>query len=210
MKKSLKLSLTQLIIIVYLGICVLSAVLYSPLRYNLGTAPSTPVPPYKVYSDTLPLPDGRVLPMACVNNAPNYTWCTVEFPSGQKFDAPYDKIWGTGAWSPDQRYVIRCARSTHDSSCLDGLQIWDMVAGEPIGGLSLVSMHEWIPEQPHTLAYIEGSGYMRPIERLVYFDAGMRKETYPNTCPDRILQKINSASPDWMVKACRAPAPTPP
>ena len=177
------------------------------ISVNLSNIPRTIVSPYTTYTDTLPLPDGRTLPMACTNNPPNYTWCNVTFPNGQEFDAPYSKSWDSHDWSPDKRYVVRCAGSTHDSSCLDGVQVWDMVAGEKIGGISIIAVYQWLPDRPHTLAYIEGLDYSRSFKRLVGLDAESRQEVVLSTCPASFLRMAESLA--WVAEACHTPSRSP-
>jgi hypothetical protein len=155
----------------------------SPIESPIPTVrPTTPM--YTIYSTTLTLQNGYILPMECWR----YSWgeeeCRATFPNGNVMDYAADNF----DWSPDGKFAIRrCVRSTHDSSCLDGDQIWDMTTGVDLKFLTSYSWSQWVSTEPHTLGFV--SSYIwnyNNVETLVYWNAATGVETRPTSCPDWI------------------------
>jgi len=174
----------------------------------LPTASPRPTPVlYDVYTNTLGLPDGRILPVKCIASkiGMGETRCDATFPNGNVMEdiSPHDFH-----YSPDQRFAVReCVRSTHDSSCLNGEQVWDMVNGVRLRTFTGVTWYAWIPGQPHTLAHIEPNGWPR---KLFFWNLETGDKGFPLACPDWIkTDKIVAFDARDLIAFCEDPlAPT--
>jgi hypothetical protein len=116
------------------------------------------------------------------------TKCDATFPNGNvmEYVSPHDFH-----YSPDQRFAVRtCIRTTHDSSCLNGGDVWDMINGIRLRTFPPVSWYQWYPNQPHTLAHLES--YSRPL-RLFLWDLATGEKEYPSVCPEWLKLDKNAA-----------------
>jgi hypothetical protein len=166
----------------------------------------TPVS-YEVYTSTLNLPGGRILPVKCViyRIAMGETRCDATFPNGNLMEdvSPRDFH-----YSPDQQFAVReCVRTTHDSSCLGGQQVWNMVDGVRLRTFPPATWYAWVPGLPHTLAHIEPNGWPR---KLFFWNLETGDKEFPIACPDWIKpEEITTYDAHDLVAFCEDPlAPT--
>ncbi len=203
-------SIWQLLAVVA-GILIFAACMSTlPSASPLSTISPRPTPVlYEIYTSTWGLPDGRILPVKCVVEkfAMGETRCNATFPNGNVME---DVSLHDFHYSPDLRFAVReCVRSTHDSSCLGGEQIWDMVNGVRLRTFTGVTWYAWVPGQTHTLAHIEPNVWPR---KLFFWNLGTGEKEYPLACPDWIkTDKIVAFDARDLIAFCENPlAPTDP
>ncbi len=166
---------------------------------------------YNVYTRTLALPDGRVLPVRCSHAGADIPHCFATFPNDKIMDVSHDPV-----WSPDRRYATICYEPFHDSPCR-WFEVWDIARGEKLKEVGTYA-HRWAPDQAHVIAFMQESQMIGVEPKFVLFDAEARTETYPEVCPNwfrwpetasaefvcRSLQVLADLSP-----ASQASPPTP-
>jgi hypothetical protein len=208
MRKVISICLLAMSIIVVAASCTVS----SPVT----SEPMSPLPTirpaadaYVIYTSTLNLSDGRVLPVQCIDYVflNIDTECTATFPNGNVMGYVEPRDF---SYSPDQKFAVRkCVRTTFDSSCLNGLQVWDMTNGIYLGGFQGYSWYEWVPNEPHTFAFIEPNG----PQNLTFWDLGTGKKQYPKICPEWLntdnIQAVNSREVIAFCKYASSPKATP-
>lgn len=204
MKKLLRLSASELVVILFILTCLASILILPSVRPARETTLTSPVPPpYTVYTDTLSLPDGRVLPLECVRTSWEDT-CRAIFSNGNVMDYAKDEI----VYSPDNKYAFRpCVRSTHDSSCLNGAQLWNMAEGKLIKNYCHLIVFQWVQSESHVLAFIMDKYCNGTADKLVHLDAETGRETYSEKCSDFFMKWVRGAP--WVAEACHVPVPAP-
>jgi hypothetical protein len=182
MKSYLRVSIAGFVSLLLFGCLASAPKPISPLNSPLATL----TPLYRIYTDTFSLRDGRSLPLRCVDAGnPFEIECTAIFPNGNKMPNATDQI----VYSPDGKFAIRpCVRSTHDSSCLDGHQVWDMTNGIELHDFHMSwAWSHWVPDEPHVLAYIDDRQDLGEDLVLVFWDVATGHVTYPSQCPSWII-----------------------
>jgi hypothetical protein len=184
------------------GILILAACISTqPISSPLPTVLPEPTPlPYKGYTTTLGLPDGRILPVECVTEryAMGETRCQATFPNGNVME---DVDLHDFDHSPDNRFAFRkCVRTTHDASCLNGSEVWNIMAGIRLRSFAPYAWFKWVPGQQHTAAYIEHIGE----EKLVLWNLVTDEKEFPTTCPEwLIVDEINLYDSAFAVRLCK-------
>ncbi len=174
-----------------------------PQPFSPLPSPNVTPPPSSswVYTDTLRLPNGQVLPVECHVMSPNVN-CFAIHPNGNRMSAEGIE------WSPDKTFATVGVGATHDSP-FGAYEIWNIVDGIMVGEISSGMWHQWVPDKPHTLAYVYGPRYQIPGWHLVYFDVGTEKETYLTTCPIWLQQSTGYDIRQACKNSFESPLPTP-
>jgi hypothetical protein len=185
------------VVLILVLVCVGTAQIATDARSNSRSPIGTPPPPYRVYTSTFTLRDGRVSPVECVVSGMDQR-CEIIFPNGNRIPNPQSAY-----WSPDQKFAIFCVEQFHSSPCA-GYQVWRMSDGEKVTGMACDYSHQWVPDSDHILACATSlTSYENIKAKTIFFDATTGKETYPR-CPGWLWLPILS----WTREAChQVPAP---
>lgn len=188
---------------IVVGILIFAACISTlPTSSPLPTASPQPTPVlYEVYTSTLGLPDGRILPVRCIVDKMGMgeTRCDATFPNGNVME---DVDLHDFNYSPDSEFAFRkCVRTTHDGSCINGSQVWDMINGTRLRAFAPYAWFQWVPNQQHTGAYIDHNG----SDKLVIWDLATDEKEYPTTCPEWIEtgSPINGYDSGYVAALCK-------